>query len=317
MLQGKGGDVVLSNDIGTNPQGTAAVPNFQGILIQGVSNSIIASNLISGNSSIGVQIFNDATIPGTGYDPTGVAASNVVQQNLIGTDAAGTRAIPNGQGVLINDASANLIGGPSAGFGNVISGNVTNGVQILGANATGNAVVANAIGTDSTHARRLPNSIGVFVYAGAGNVVDQSGAATGNTITNNTLANVSVRPLSFGPSLDRFVLIGQDGTISGISLVFSTYLDAARASNAANYSLTAVLPGGAAPLTIPFSVTYVNPSRTVQLIFPSPVPTSLTYQLRIVGTSPGGLTDQVGNFLNGTPAAPRKSTGSDFVTSFL
>ncbi len=145
VLAENGGDALEDDSIGINPQGTAAVPNYQGVLILGTSNNVLGGDVISGNSAAGVQIFNAATIPGSGF--TGAATGNVVQADLIGTDATGTRAVPNGQGIFINDASGNVIGG-TARAGNVISGNATVGVQILGDNATGNVVDGNVIGTD-------------------------------------------------------------------------------------------------------------------------------------------------------------------------
>jgi hypothetical protein len=303
VLAENGGDALTGDYIGINPQGVA-VPNFQGVLVLGTSNNVIAGNVISGNSAAGVQIFNAATIPGSGF--TGAAAGNVVQGNLIGTDASGTRAIPNGQGVFVNDASNNSIAG------NVISGNTTAGVQILGDNATGNVLRSNVIGTDRTRTVRLSNGFGVFVYARTGNVVDQSRSPAGNTIEFNA-PNVSIRPLSEGPTVERVVLVpGTEGTIAGISIIFTMYLNPVRAAQATNYTVTQL--GTGTPLA--FSASYDQLNRITQLVLASPIPASSTIQLLIHGTAPGGLTDRVGNFLDGNPAIPRRSTGSDFLATF-
>jgi titin len=77
-----------------------------------------AGNVISGNGGAGVQLENGI---GVGLLTTG----NLVEGNLIGTDATGTVALGNqGAGVLIDQGAANnTIGGTTAGAGNVISGN--------------------------------------------------------------------------------------------------------------------------------------------------------------------------------------------------
>ena len=80
----------------------------------------------------------------------GGASGNVVEGNIIGTDATGTQPLGNLlDGVHIQDgASGNSIGGTVAGAGNVIAFNDANGVAI-GKNASddsnGDAVLRNAI----------------------------------------------------------------------------------------------------------------------------------------------------------------------------
>ena len=104
-----GGDLLQADYVGTNPLGTAAAANGGiGINITSSSNVVGgtaagAGNLISGNSKEGVAI------SGTN------AQNNVILGNLIGTNAAGTGPLPNGSfGVLISDATNNLIGGTTA-----------------------------------------------------------------------------------------------------------------------------------------------------------------------------------------------------------
>lgn len=140
--------------LGTNAAGTAAsatTANGTGISITATAgdnaadgHSLIGgqgnpafSNLISGNTTDGVDI-------------SGQSAFNVVQANVIGTNKTGTAALANGDdGVYISgDSQNNQIGGPSAPAGsfagNLISGNDLVGtgaaVQIVGPNSTGNSV---------------------------------------------------------------------------------------------------------------------------------------------------------------------------------
>ncbi len=102
--------------------------------------------------------------------------------NFIGTDAAGTAAFSaaNGQGVRLNQASNNTIGGTAPGARNVICGYTSVGIEI---SANNNTVQGNFIGTSLTGATAIPNSDGVFVINSSGNVIDGS---AGNVISGNT-----------------------------------------------------------------------------------------------------------------------------------
>src|SRR5207249_7570442 len=97
-----------------------------------------AGNVISGNNT-----GDGILISGSG------ATGNVIQGNLIGTDASANAALPNGQGVTIEQgASNNLIGGTTPGAGNIIFGNLHEGVSIFtgtGPAPQGDAVLSNSI----------------------------------------------------------------------------------------------------------------------------------------------------------------------------
>ncbi len=116
---------------------------------------------------------------GSGTQDTTVAG------NLIGSNPAGTTAVPNGgDGVEINGSFNNTIGGltttPGSGPGNVISGNAGDGVEIngggsefTGSGTTGNVVAGNLIGT---------NAGGTAAVANGTDGVEIDGGASGNTI---------------------------------------------------------------------------------------------------------------------------------------
>src|SRR5262249_32060856 len=73
------------------------------------------------------------------------AAENVVQGNLIGTDAAGADALGNGSfGVWIRDASNNTVGGTAPGARNVIAFNGDGGVAVY-RGSDGDAILSNRI----------------------------------------------------------------------------------------------------------------------------------------------------------------------------
>ena len=189
---------VEGNFIGTNAVGTAALANGgNGIAISGgaTSNSIgngLAGgrNIISGNSSAGISIAGIGT------------NSNVVFGNYIGTDATGTQALGNGtvgvpavsQGILIfNGPQNNYIGTNGDGVndaneGNLISGNLSDGVKIQAAN--NNVVAGNFIGVDATGTAALGNGrYGVFILQGStGNRIGTNADGQSDTLERNIIS---------------------------------------------------------------------------------------------------------------------------------
>ena len=172
--------------------GTAALENgASGVAIYGGAfNNTIgvtasgsgAGNVISGNGSNGVYISDSGTY------------GNLVAGDDIGTNAAGTGALPNIYGVVItNGAYDNTIGGtPSDGIpSDVISGNYDDGVHIVyGAN--NNTVEGDYIGVIAGTAGGTADlgngASGVAIYGGAySNTigVNASGSGSGNVISGN------------------------------------------------------------------------------------------------------------------------------------
>ena len=144
-----------------------------------------SANVISGNTTFGVQI-------------TGVGSTeNTIVGNLIGTDITGTMAIANGTGVAIDSgASGNTIGGltstPGTGLGNLISGNINDGVEITGSGTTGDVVLGNLIGMNAADNVVLPNGTGgVEIDTGASeNTIGGTIAGSANVISGNSNAGL-------------------------------------------------------------------------------------------------------------------------------
>jgi hypothetical protein len=168
-------NLVTGDAIGTNAAGNQALGNGTGVCItNGANYNTIGGtitggnpcNVIAGNDSDGVHIVNDATW-------------NQVAGNYIGVNVSGQGALGNGaSGVAIfAGAFDNIIGvTPNGhGSGNVISGNVQNGVYISDSGTNGNLVFGNDIGTDDTGSYSLPNGTGVLIQNGA------AGSAIGGT----------------------------------------------------------------------------------------------------------------------------------------
>ena len=154
-----------------------------------------ARNVISGNGGdfyAGVQL---------GY---GGGSGHVVSGNYIGTDAAGSAAIPNGGiggggGVAVNLSPGMTIGGSAAGAGNLISGNAVAGVSLF---ASGNVVYGNLIGTDASGALPLPNGDwGVRIEGSSDNTVGGAAPGEGNVIAFHRFDGVSVSGAATGNAI--------------------------------------------------------------------------------------------------------------------
>jgi hypothetical protein len=182
---GSTGNLVQGNIIGTNITGSAPLANsFDGVVIEDASGNTIggvssgARNIISGNS-------------GSGQNGVRIASANgnQVLGNFIGTNVDGTVGLGNGgNGVLIDNSNNNTIGGTAAGAGNVISGNLTRGVEIIksGVNPpTLNQVLGNFIGTDVNGIAKIPNLTGVRIV-GNDNTIGGAAAGARNVISGNS-----------------------------------------------------------------------------------------------------------------------------------
>ncbi len=210
---GATGDWVYANFVGTDPTGTHAEPNDEGVEIDaGASDNRVGTggdganlaaerNLISGNLLDGVWM------AGPGTD------GNVLAGNLIGTDLKGSSDLANGaQGVeLDSGVEQTTIGGTAAVAGNVISGNDGDGIWIYGDGASKNVIRGNRIGTDVTGTVGLGNGFwGVEIQEGAANTVGGPNAGGGMSspgtirvgwrFTGSTRSETSSRATSSAPT---------------------------------------------------------------------------------------------------------------------
>ncbi|MGI8856851.1 MAG: beta strand repeat-containing protein [Thermomicrobiales bacterium] len=138
-------DVIAGNWIGVAPGGTAA-GNYYGI---GMISGGATQNTIGGTASADRNLISGNN---TGVSPQGGAISNVIEGNLLGTNAAGAGGLGNSfGGVLISGSAANnTIGGTSAGQANVIASNGGYGV-FIGSGAADTGSVGNTIRSNSIH----------------------------------------------------------------------------------------------------------------------------------------------------------------------
>ncbi len=199
---------IVGNLIGTNADGTTALPNDKAgiVFTQGASENIVGTNgdgiddesegnLISGNAASGIAFFDSGT------------DQNWIAGNLIGTNIFGNADLGNGgYGVdFLNGSSNNLVGTNGDGLGdsverNVISGNSLSGVRFTGIGTVENVAAGNYIGTDVTGTIAIGNtSDGVIISNGASsNLIGTDGdgqndAEERNIISANGFLGVDIR----------------------------------------------------------------------------------------------------------------------------
>ncbi len=183
--QGAAYNVFTGNFIGTNAEGTygaaALVTAAHGFQIEAGANrntiggpALAERNVISGNAQTGVAIWHE----------TGDA--NVILNNLVGLNPAGTNRLPNRRhAVDLNyGAEANVIGGAGAGERNVLSGNDYSGVEVSHTPATMlNQVIGNFIGTDA-----IGENAPTWSYNGYTGITLEDGVSN-NIIADNVVGN--------------------------------------------------------------------------------------------------------------------------------
>jgi hypothetical protein len=181
---------ILGNYVGTDVTGTSALSQVtgSGLSIEGQNNIIGGTttgsgNLISGNSGSGVVI----TYPGMG---------NLIQGNLIGTQADGVTPLKNsGYGISIYNGNGNIIGGQGNNAFNTIAFNGNDGIAIPDSGYSdknsisfnqifsndGNGISTMGSNTDISSNKIFDNTKNGVLITGAENI--------GNKIISNTIFN--------------------------------------------------------------------------------------------------------------------------------
>ncbi|QEH35408.1 hypothetical protein OJF2_39600 [Aquisphaera giovannonii] len=191
-------NALLGNVVGTDASGTNFGGMARGVLIAGGTLNTIGGTAAGAGNAIGF-----ATTAGVEIDAA--AAANLLQGNLIGTDAA-NQDRGNAVGVLVGGGT-NTIGGATAGAGNTVAFSTNTGILINGAAATSNAVQGNFIGTNASGGN-LHNLFGVQINQAGGNTI--GGAGAGNQIDFNTGAGILISGPTPSGNLIGGNLIGTD-----------------------------------------------------------------------------------------------------------
>ncbi len=134
------------------------------LTIVGTASSGASFNYIGGNAQAGVSVVNSDT--------------TFIRGNIIGVDATGTGALPNGnEGVFVSSSSLVVVGDTGTFETNIISGNLQQGITFN--NVTNSYIAGNIIGKDGTASSAIPNGAeGIYI----------NGTSTNDTIVFNQIA---------------------------------------------------------------------------------------------------------------------------------
>ncbi len=222
--QAAAGNVIEGDYLGTDANGSVAVPNKDGILLaqdSGTTPALIVGATIGGTVAGAGNVISGNTRAIRGYLTNGLIAGN-----LVGLDAAGRRAISNGSGIAIV-ANLTTIGGTTAAARNVISGNFTPappgigsfprspggaGVELsgdsdriegnfIGPDATGKAAVTIPLGTG--------NLVGIKITQAVNTTVGGTASGAGNVISGNASDGLQINA---GNNLVQGNDVGTDST---------------------------------------------------------------------------------------------------------
>src|SRR5262249_37159253 len=180
---------ITGNTSGLDASGTAAQPNTSdGIRVQQSNDVVIggttaaARNVISGNTGHGIHLM----IASTG---------NTIQGNYVGTNTAGTGAVPNLiDGIAIEASSQNKV------IGNLASGNHNQGIPIFrhatgDRGAGGNFVYGTTAGRNAAGTGAVGNGgMGILVSIAGGN------SAAAPTRARRTWSRTTAVPASSSPT---------------------------------------------------------------------------------------------------------------------
>jgi hypothetical protein len=183
---------LAANHIGCDAAGTVVRPNGQGIVAEGVTGMLIGGpdarsrNVVSGNQLRGIAV--NAT---SGLEICG---------NYVGTNASGTAALGNGDGIGVFYSPGAVIGGIGEGRRNLVSGNADKGIEVVHETAVpgqGIQILGNWVGTNVYGTGPLPNATnGIDVYARHASIGDPSAP---NVVSGNGALGIAIA--------DRFDLV--------------------------------------------------------------------------------------------------------------
>ena len=193
-FNGASDNEIIGNFIGTDSNGTGALGNSFGISISnGSTNNIIGGadparkNIISGNSSVGINISQAAT------------QGNQVLGNYIGVDVSGMESLPNGSNGIQLSGVSNTI------HGNVVSANSGTGISVL-VGGDGNIITGNYIGTNPAGDTAMPNNTTGIWIRSEGNTIGGVTTTDRNIISGNNQGGI--RLFNFGTQVSDNVISG-------------------------------------------------------------------------------------------------------------
>ncbi len=176
---------IAGNFLGTDATGTLAVGNrLQDLLMFDTSDSTVGGPTPADRNIIADSGHGGGYNAGGGISFSG--ARDTIQNNFIGVDATGRRALGNnGNGIQDINGSDGLVSGNHKILNNVIAANKAGGISLQDSRSTGTVVSGNVIGTDPGLTLALGNFLSGLYIAEDNTTVGGPSAADGNVIAHN------------------------------------------------------------------------------------------------------------------------------------
>jgi CSLREA domain-containing protein len=200
-IGGSNNNHISGNLIGTSLDGNSPMGNSEGIRISNSSNNTVG---IGPSGEGKPNVISDSDFDGIIIE--GSSNYNMIAGNFIGTNMAGTTAMPNRFGIYITaGASSNIIGTNGDGVsdaleGNVISGNSDAGVRIVNTNSIHNVIAGNYIGTNFDGTTAIGNVGPGITVSGDLNLIGTNGDGVSDSLEANVISgnhNVGIFLASF------------------------------------------------------------------------------------------------------------------------
>ena len=171
-FNGGGNNLAKDNYLGIAIAGDGPGNGRSGLRIQESRDNTVSGNVVGRNDAAGIFVFGTSS------------NDNVFTQNMIGSDPSGITARPNREGIQISQGSGNQIG--LANQGNLISGNLTDGIIIAGNASTNNSLQGNIVGLTAVGDAELSNQgNGISVKQSGNNTIGGTGPGQGNIVSGN------------------------------------------------------------------------------------------------------------------------------------
>jgi hypothetical protein len=217
LLRNFGGNTIAGNFFGTNASGSAAAPTNAAGLVDINIDWSSPNNTIGGTSPAARNVISGAS------QADGIlvnSSGNVIQGNLIGTNAAGDAAVGNYYGIyaLLGGADNNLIGGTSPAARNVVSGNGFSGIEV---DTLNNLIEGNFVGTNAAGTAAIGNAQYGIVVSGSNNTIGGTAAGAGNLVSGNGSVGIGI-PYGISGNIVAGNKVGTDATGTQIVCGHST-----------------------------------------------------------------------------------------------
>lgn len=205
---------VLNNKIGTSADGLSAIPNHDGVRVEGgAKKNLIGSGLLTGGNLISGNAVN-VKVQGTGTNSTSIVNNRIGLkangQIGFGTQVYGVAILAGAQQTNVGAANSNL---PVVLRNRNYIGGCNAGVYIAGLNTMFNNVDNNYIGVANDGLSPRANNYGVWIDAGA----EDNDVFDVNVIGGNAVYGVFINgqqsntPTAYNHVYANYIGIGADG----------------------------------------------------------------------------------------------------------